>query len=90
MLFSGREVAEKIFTEAKERVASLSVTPGLGVVLVGDDAPSHLYVGIKEKKAKEIGIDVTKIDLPESATTDEVIAAIEQLNKNQNIHGIVV
>lgn len=90
MILSGKKVAERIFEETKALVSGLSVRPGLGVVLVGDDEASHIYVGIKERRAAELGIRFRKEILPATATEDEVIRVIETLNGDTDIHGIIV
>lgn len=90
MMISGTQVAARIFEETKGIVTGLSVRPGLGVVLVGDDPASRLYVGIKERRAGESGFVFRKETLPSSATEDDVVRTIESLNGDDSIHGIIV
>ncbi len=90
MLLSGKNVAEEIFARTKEIIDTNQLTPGLGVVLVGDDAPSHLYVGIKERRAKELGIHFAKKVFSTEATEEEIIKVIEDLNNDRAIDGIIV
>ncbi len=90
MLLSGTLVAEKILNATQLRIQKSQLTPGIGVILVGDDAPSHLYVGIKEKKAKELGIHFSKKVFPSNITEEEVITAIQEWNETPHIHGIIV
>jgi methylenetetrahydrofolate dehydrogenase (NADP+)/methenyltetrahydrofolate cyclohydrolase len=90
MLLSGKNVAEKIFQTTKRTIDTNSLTPGLGVILVGDDAPSHLYVGIKEKRAKELGIEFSKKVFGADVNEEEVIAVIQEWNNERDIHGIIV
>ncbi len=90
MLLSGKTVAEKIFSDTKKIITEHQLVPGLAVVLVGDDAPSHLYVGIKEKKAKELGIFFVKKVFGVQATEDDVLKAIDELNQDDRINGIIV
>jgi methylenetetrahydrofolate dehydrogenase (NADP+)/methenyltetrahydrofolate cyclohydrolase len=90
MILSGKPVAEKILTETKECMAVASVVPGLGVVLVGNDPASRVYVGIKESRASELGFRFIKTELPVSATEVEILAAIRRLNEDESIHGIIV
>lgn len=89
-MLSGKKVAERIFAETKELVAGLPLRPGLGVVLVGDDEASRIYVGIKERKAEELGIAFRKETLPSVATEEEVIRVVGALSDDPDIHGIIV
>ncbi len=90
MVISGTRVAEQILTEANSIALGLSVRPGLGVVLVGDDHASHLYVGIKERRAGELGFLFRKEVLPATATEEEIVRVISELNADESIHGIIV
>lgn len=75
------------------RVAALKakgITPGLGTVLVGDDPGSHAYVGGKHKDCAEIGVESIRVDLPETATQDEVLAALANLNTDPACTGYIV
>ncbi len=90
MIISGTHVAARIFEETGGIVAGLHVHPGLGVVLVGDNPASRLYVGIKERRAGESGFVFRKETLPSSATEDDVVRTIESLNGDDSIHGIIV
>lgn len=90
MLLSGISVAKNILEKIRLTIVSEKLVPGLGVVLVGDDAPSHLYVGIKEKRAKSLGIFFVKEVFSSKVSEEEIIEAIEKLNKREDIHGIIV
>ncbi len=90
MLLSGTIVAKKILNATQLRIQESQLTPGMGVILVGDDAPSHLYVGIKEKKAKELGIHFSKKVFGSTVSEEEIISAIQELNTASQIHGIIV
>jgi len=93
-LIKGAEVAAQIREELKKEIADLkakhNVVPGLVTILVGADPASQVYVGGKEKTAKELGIYSERYDLPEKTTQKEVITLIEKLNKNSKINGILV
>jgi len=69
---------------------SRGVTPGLAVVLVGEDPASQVYVNSKAKKCADLGIYSEKIVLSQDATQEEVLATVERLNKDDKIHGILV
>jgi len=93
-IIDGKAVAREIQAEIKEEVEGLKrrwgMVPGLGVVLVGDDPASHLYVKNKEKACKEVGIRSEEHLLAESVSEREILAVIQKLNRNDEIHGILV
>lgn len=89
-ILDGRKIAARIRAEAKSAIEALGFAPGLGVLLVGDDAASHLYVSLKEKACAEAGIRFEKTLLPASATTDEALAVITAFNDRADIHAILV
>jgi methylenetetrahydrofolate dehydrogenase (NADP+)/methenyltetrahydrofolate cyclohydrolase len=93
-IIDGKAVAREIQAEIKEEVDGLKrrwgVVPALGVVLVGDDPASHLYVKNKEKACKEVGIRSEEHLLPASASEKEILSLIQKLNRNDDIHGILV
>jgi len=82
-ILDGQAAAAAIKSELATRVAALAergVVPGLGTILVGDDPGSQWYVGAKHRDCAEIGIRSIRIDLPATASQDEVEAAVDQLN----------
>lgn len=92
-ILDGKATAAAIKAELTERVAALAargVTPGLGTILVGSDPGSQWYVGGKHKDCAEVGIKSIRIDLPETATQDEVLAAVHQLNEDPSCTGYIV
>ena len=92
-LISGTAVAEKVLAECKAEIAAfkaLGITPGLAVVLIGDDPASRAYVRSKDKKCKDLGLHSVKHELPASTTQAELIALVKQLNADPAIHGILV
>ena len=89
----GRAVAAQIRSEVTERVRALSergVTPGLAAVLVGDDQASRIYVGAKHKACADVGIRSEQVDLPSYVTEGELMATLRRLNRDPEIHGIIV
>ncbi len=89
----GKLVAEKVLSECTEQIAELKekgITPGLAVVLIGEDPASEVYVGSKARKCEELGIYSRKIVMPTESTQDEVMAVVEELNDDDAIHGILV
>jgi methylenetetrahydrofolate dehydrogenase (NADP+) / methenyltetrahydrofolate cyclohydrolase len=92
-LISGAEIARKVHEETKQRIDTLKargITPGLAVVLVGDNPASIAYVRSKDKRAAELGIYSLKHELPASTTQAELLAIVAQLNADPAIHGILV
>ena len=92
-VISGKEISAAIRAELKERVAELKeagLTPGLSVVLCGDDPGSHMYVGMKNKAATEAGIHSRQITLPAEVSEDELLGVVAGLNADPEIHGILV
>jgi len=83
-IISGTEVAKEIRAELKARVDTLKakgVTPGLVIIRVGDDPASISYVTGKEKAAEEIGVWSETFVLPETATEEELLAKVQEMNK---------
>jgi methylenetetrahydrofolate dehydrogenase (NADP+)/methenyltetrahydrofolate cyclohydrolase len=89
-ILNGRVLANNIREKANERIHKLSHPPGLAVILVGEDPASHLYVGLKENAAKEVGIYIEKYELPAKTSEAKIIELIDGLNVRPDIHGILV
>ena len=92
-ILSGKEVSARVKSELKKEVEALAAKgtmPGLAVVIVGDDSASKVYVANKEKACAELGMYSEKYALPAETTEEELLALIEKLNNDDNIHGILV
>ena len=92
-LIDGGMLADRVCADATKRVAALKargVTPGLTVVLVGDDAASTVYVGSKERTCTSIGMNGETIRLLGTATEHELLTVVDALNTDPNVHGILV
>src|SRR2546423_3730139 len=92
-LIDGRAIAEKVYVALRGEIAALKakgVMPGLAVVLVGDDPASRAYVRSKDKMSRELGLHSVKLELPESTSQTELLARVEELNRDPAIHGILV
>ena len=93
-MIDGKAVAEEVVAKVKAASARLhaeaGVTPGLAVVIVGEDPASQVYVGAKGKRAKECGFHSVQHSLPEMTSEDEVLALVRKLNADAEIHGILV
>lgn len=92
-VIDGTALAKAVRADAAARVATLverGVLPGLSVVLVGDDPASAVYVGAKGTATEEAGMRSDTIRLAASTTQDELLTAIDWLNKDADVHGILV
>lgn len=92
-IIDGKQVAAEMRAELKEKVAALKakgVTPGLAVVLVGEDPASKSYVTAKERACEEIGIYSDDNRLPADTTEEDLLALIATLNADPKINGILV
>ena len=92
-ILDGKVMSEKLRAEIAERVAALKekgITPGLAVILVGNDPASEIYVRNKGKGCKEVGMYSRTIRLPEETTQEELNSEIEKLNADYAIHGVLV
>jgi methylenetetrahydrofolate dehydrogenase (NADP+)/methenyltetrahydrofolate cyclohydrolase len=92
-ILDGKAVASQIRSEIAERVRALAdrgVQPGLAAVLVGDDEGSRMYLGSKHKACADVGMRSEQLDLPGYVTEGELLAAIRRLNRDPDIHGIIV
>jgi methylenetetrahydrofolate dehydrogenase (NADP+)/methenyltetrahydrofolate cyclohydrolase len=92
-ILDGRAMAGQIRREVAERVRALAdrgIMPGLAAVLVGEDQASRIYVGQKHKACSDVGIRSEQVDLPSYVTEHELLATIRRLNRDPEIHGIIV
>jgi methylenetetrahydrofolate dehydrogenase (NADP+) / methenyltetrahydrofolate cyclohydrolase len=92
-ILDGRAIAAQIRSEVSDRVRALAergITPGLAAVLVGDDQASRIYVSQKHKACADVGIRSEQVDLPAYVTEHELLATIRRLNRDPEIHGILV
>ena len=89
-ILDGKATAKAIKEELALVVAGLPSKPGLGTVLVGDDPGSHSYVAGKHRDCAEVGIASIRVDLPESASQADVLAAIKDLNNAKECTGYIV
>jgi methylenetetrahydrofolate dehydrogenase (NADP+)/methenyltetrahydrofolate cyclohydrolase len=92
-LIDGRAIAEKVYVDLRREIADLKsrgVTPGLAVVLVGDNPASRAYVRSKDKMSRELGLHSVKLELPRATTQEELLARVDELNRDPAIHGILV
>ncbi|KAI1895431.1 hypothetical protein AGOR_G00106210 [Albula goreensis] len=94
-IISGKEVAAQVRERLKKDVEQMKnqlpdFRPGLVVLQVGDREDSNLYISMKLKAAAEIGINANHLRLPKTATEDEVLRSIVEVNENPSVHGLIV
>ncbi|XP_034015510.1 methylenetetrahydrofolate dehydrogenase (NADP+ dependent) 1b [Thalassophryne amazonica] len=94
-IISGKEVSAKLRGQLKKEVEQMKLQnpnfkPSLVVIQVGDREDSKLYISVKMKAAAEIGINATHMRLPATATEEEILHNIREVNKNSSVHGLIV
>src|SRR5262245_20783019 len=92
-LMDGRAIARQIHEATAQKISDLKlrgIRPGLAFVRVGKDPASQVYVGMKERKASELGVQSITDVLAESTAESEVLALIDRLNNDAGFHGILV
>ncbi len=95
LVLDGKALAQKTEQELTARVAELKAksdgqTPILATILVGGDPASATYVKMKGNACTRIGMDSLKVEMPEETTTEQLLAKIDELNANPNVHGILL
>src|ERR1700674_3559336 len=93
-IIDGTAIAQRVRAEVADRVAAFTAhagrQPGLGIVMVGERPDSQIYVRTKVKMAGEAGLHAEVFALPATASLDQVLATVRQLNANPKIDGILV
>ena len=92
-IIDGAAIAERVLAEVRsevEKLATRGITPGLSVVLVGDDPASAVYVRSKEATSRELGMAGETLRLPATASQEQLLQLVHRLNQNESVHGILV
>lgn len=92
-IISGKELSGQKREEMKKEIEALKaegITPGLAVIIVGDDPASQTYVRGKQRACQEVGIHSVLIEMEENTSQEELLAKIDELNNDDSIHGILV
>lgn len=89
-IIDGKKIADKFLDSIKDRVKNMKEKPGLAIVLVGNNPASEIYVGMKEKKANNLGFYVERHNLDENTSQDELLRLVDELNQNKKVHGFIV
>jgi methylenetetrahydrofolate dehydrogenase (NADP+)/methenyltetrahydrofolate cyclohydrolase len=90
MILDGKKIAEMRQKILKEEIGSSGLSPRLATLIVGSDTASQMYIRMKHRACEQVGIGSVGIELPEDATTGQVLEAVTQLNNDDDIHGILV
>ena len=94
MIIDGKKFAQKLRNKVKQEIQSVKrktgLTPGLTVILVGNNTPSEIYVKNKELSAQEVGINSKVLRFESSISETKLISTIHKLNKDKKVHGILV
>lgn len=94
LILDGKALAKQSEAELTERVSAIQsktgTTPILATILVGDDPASATYVKMKGNACERIGMESLKVEMPSSTTTEQLLAKIDELNNNPNVHGILL
>ena len=93
LILSGKDVSQSVYTSLLNRISLLkdqNITPGLAVIIVGEDPASQVYVRSKTKKFKQLNLYTESFKLPDSTSEDELLKLIHSLNENNQFHGILV
>lgn len=89
-IIDGRQIAENIYQELKQKTSQLEQTPRLAIFLLGNDEASRIYVRNKQKAAAQIGIDAVLYHLPKNTSEQELLCRIEACNQDTSVNGIIV
>lgn len=89
-LIKGREIANNILADIKSQIAEMETKPTLAVFLIGEDEASKIYVGLKEKAARDIGMDFRLFKYSSDASKAEILNKIEEANNSNDVSGIIV
>lgn len=89
-LIDGKKIADDLTLKVRTEIEQLGFEPGLAVFLIGEDEASKLYVKLKEKASKEVGIDFHKYLIKETASEEEVLTAIDFINADDNVHAMLI
>jgi len=89
-ILDGQALADAVKQQVAQQVERLTVTPGLGTILVGDDPASHSYVGAKIRDCEEVGIASIHEHLPLDITQQDLEAVIERFNEDPAVHAYIV
>jgi methylenetetrahydrofolate dehydrogenase (NADP+)/methenyltetrahydrofolate cyclohydrolase len=93
LIIDGKQTAARSLAETAQRIVALrlrGITPGLAVVLVGENPASMAYVRSKDKTCRDLGMHSLKLELPVDTTQEKLLSTIAQLNADPSIHGILV
>jgi methylenetetrahydrofolate dehydrogenase (NADP+)/methenyltetrahydrofolate cyclohydrolase len=89
-LIKGQKIADGILAVLKKKIKKEKLKPGLAVILVGEDKASKIYVALKKKAARKIGVEFSLFKFGKNIQEEKVIDKVKELNKDEKIHGILI
>lgn len=89
-IIDGKLVSQQILDKLAQDVCAENKKPSLTVIIVGEDPASKIYVNLKKKKAAQLGFDSNVIEMPENTSQEELLSAIDALNKDDSVNAILV
>jgi len=89
-LIKGREIADEILENLREKISQLEAKPTLAVLLIGEDEASRIYVGLKQKAAESIGMNFELFKYGSETEEKEILAKIKELNDDEKVSGMIV
>lgn len=89
-LIKGRKIADGILADLRRKIKKEKLKPGLAVILVGEDKASQIYVALKKKAARKIGVNFFFFKFGKNIPEGKIISKIKELNKDEKIHGILI
>ena len=90
LILNGKDLSNHIKKQLANVISNNSLTPGLGIILVGDRPDSKTYVRMKKRSCEKIGIKNFDIVLPDTVSEEDIISEINKMNINPEIHGILI
>lgn len=90
MILGGKKLSKQILLNIKTNIEKYKLSPGLAVILIGKNPSSLMYIKLKQRAAKKIGINFKKFALSSKTSQKRVLNLIEKLNKNKKIQGIII
>ncbi len=89
-IIDGKALSLKFLDSVRKKVKEAKETPGLAIVLVGNNPASEIYVGAKEKTCNSVGVNCERYNLSENVKQDELLKLVDELNQNRKIHAFIV
>ena len=89
-IINGKKIAKELQLKLRKKIVEEKITPALAAILIGDNPASELYLKLKEKACRKVGLEFYKYYCEEELSQKEILEAIDYLNKDDSINGILV